>query len=186
MAKSLTDVDTFTTPVVVPEDGDSLVAASVETPFQALANRTLNLDKRTNPEGEFYRCAVLTTVSASSPVPFPDGAPAGTGFSVASYQLTCPRSGLYLVSFEAYGAYEDTSNPALATIQIRCAATPIGYARGARASATITDNFVIVGSALVEVTTPVSDVIDFYNVSGSYGFTSLVGAIYAHRLGADV
>lgn len=40
MTKPLTPVSTFTEPVNVPEGGDARTAASVETPFQALTNRT--------------------------------------------------------------------------------------------------------------------------------------------------
>lgn len=40
MPHNLTDVDAFTSPVAVPSGGDERNAASVETPFQALANRT--------------------------------------------------------------------------------------------------------------------------------------------------
>lgn len=39
MPKNLTDVSAFTAPVVVPVDADLANALSVETPFQALANR---------------------------------------------------------------------------------------------------------------------------------------------------
>lgn len=40
MAKNLVEVATFTANVSVPEGADARTAASVETPFQALANRT--------------------------------------------------------------------------------------------------------------------------------------------------
>ena len=40
MPTNLTDVSTFTSPVAVPADGDARNAASVETPFQSLSNRT--------------------------------------------------------------------------------------------------------------------------------------------------
>ena len=43
MPKNLTDVATFTDPVSVPVDTDARNAASVEVPFQALANRTRQL-----------------------------------------------------------------------------------------------------------------------------------------------
>lgn len=46
MPQPITDVDAFTDPVSVPEDGDDRNAASVETSFQALANRTRNLKNR--------------------------------------------------------------------------------------------------------------------------------------------
>lgn len=40
MAAPLTDVDTFTDPVIVPEAGDDRTSVSVNVAFQALANRT--------------------------------------------------------------------------------------------------------------------------------------------------
>lgn len=46
MSKNLTEVDEYTASVTVPEDGDNRNAASVETPFQALANRSLNAKNR--------------------------------------------------------------------------------------------------------------------------------------------
>lgn len=47
MSKNLTEVDTFTANVTVPEDGiDLRSAATVETPFQALANRATYLKAR--------------------------------------------------------------------------------------------------------------------------------------------
>lgn len=49
MPKNLTDVDEFTDPVSVPVDSDPRNANSVEVPYQALANRTRNLDNRLSP-----------------------------------------------------------------------------------------------------------------------------------------
>ncbi len=46
MSKNLTEVDEYTANVTVPEGGDARTALSVETPFQALANRSLNAKNR--------------------------------------------------------------------------------------------------------------------------------------------
>jgi len=46
MAHNLTDIDTFTSAVTVPDGGDPRTAASVELPFQAVANRTRNVKNR--------------------------------------------------------------------------------------------------------------------------------------------
>ncbi len=43
MSTNITDVDEFTDPITVPEDGDDRDALSVHTPFQGLSNRTRNL-----------------------------------------------------------------------------------------------------------------------------------------------
>lgn len=40
MPENITDVETFTSPIVVPTDGDAGLAASVKTAFQGLSNRT--------------------------------------------------------------------------------------------------------------------------------------------------
>ena len=51
MPKDLTDSSTFTAPVSVPVDSDPRNAASVETPFQALANRTRYLLNQIETDG---------------------------------------------------------------------------------------------------------------------------------------
>lgn len=46
MAKNLTETSTFTANVSVPEGGNARTAASIETAFQALTNRTRKLNDR--------------------------------------------------------------------------------------------------------------------------------------------
>jgi len=46
MATDLVEADEWTATVTVPEDGDDYDAASVEVPFQSLANRTVRLNSR--------------------------------------------------------------------------------------------------------------------------------------------
>lgn len=46
MAEDLVEVDEFTEPVTIPEDGDDRNALSISPAFQALANRTKYLDTR--------------------------------------------------------------------------------------------------------------------------------------------
>lgn len=50
MPKNIVDLHEFTTPVQVPVGTDPRNAASVETPFQALANRTEFLRERIQPQ----------------------------------------------------------------------------------------------------------------------------------------
>jgi hypothetical protein len=52
MPKNLVDVSAFTSPVVVPVDGDPFRATPFETAYQALANRTKHLNDRFNGNGE--------------------------------------------------------------------------------------------------------------------------------------
>ena len=46
MPVNITEVDAFTTPIIVPEAGDDRTASSVTAAFQALGNRTLHLKNR--------------------------------------------------------------------------------------------------------------------------------------------
>lgn len=46
--RNITDVDEFTDPIVVAENGDSVAEISRDESFQGLANRTANLDGRVN------------------------------------------------------------------------------------------------------------------------------------------
>jgi hypothetical protein len=46
MASTLTEVDTYTATVTVPDDGDTRNASSVVAGFQDIADRTKNLDRR--------------------------------------------------------------------------------------------------------------------------------------------
>ena len=51
MPKNLTDASTYSSPIAVPVDSDPRNAASVETPFQQLANRTKYLADRVGGSG---------------------------------------------------------------------------------------------------------------------------------------
>lgn len=64
MAKNLTEVDEFTANVTVPEGGDSRTAASVETPFQALANRSRNAKNRLDGHDATLASMPVAVVSA--------------------------------------------------------------------------------------------------------------------------
>lgn len=54
MAHNLTETDTYTANVSVPDGGDARLAASVETPFQALTNRAKYLYTRLIKLAGFY------------------------------------------------------------------------------------------------------------------------------------
>lgn len=66
MPKDLTDVDEFTDPISVPVDSDPRNAASVETPFQGLANRTRNLKGIIDPDSPVLRTIMIPLSSAQN------------------------------------------------------------------------------------------------------------------------
>lgn len=73
MSHNLTEVDTFSANVTVPDGGDPRTAASVETPLQALANRTKNLNGRL---GKREQIAMYTL--------------SGTGIALGGYATLTP------------------------------------------------------------------------------------------------
>lgn len=74
MPENITDVETFTSPIVVPVDGDAGLAASVKTAFQGLSNRTALLKGAYRLEGWVGRSVddagdangVIATTSSTS------------------------------------------------------------------------------------------------------------------------
>ena len=112
MAHNLTDVDTFTSAVTVPDGGDPRTAASVELPFQSVANRTRNLknridafanglsvpggDIRVGPNHDFGYCditGVATLVSRTVMLPLTsfvaNGGGSGPGWELQANVLKC-------------------------------------------------------------------------------------------------
>lgn len=104
MSHSLTDVSTFSSPVVAPDDLDALTAASVSTPLQSLANRTKFLSDAitaTPPYGSY----TLTGTLVSSGTKFTLTQDAATVLTLASNQVTVPagNAGLYYLQAQVYG-----------------------------------------------------------------------------------
>jgi len=95
MSHSVTETDTFDSPVTVPDEDDTASAASVEDPFQALANRT-----------KFLNTKAAYTLSGSAlangdPVTFADlGLAGGAGFvlSDSDTKIQVPSTGWYKVT----------------------------------------------------------------------------------------
>jgi hypothetical protein len=72
MSHALTPVDAFTSPVTVPDDGDPKSAASVELPFQALADRVEFLRNRSWEAVAGRRIVTLAPFVASAGWSFND------------------------------------------------------------------------------------------------------------------
>lgn len=112
MSANLTDVDAFTSPVVVPSDGDPENAASVLAGFQPLANRTRYLYNRLTPMlsenggwsvGDLAASAIsyatndkinLATLAATS------------GLTLAANEITFVNAGTYAWALHA-GVFAD-------------------------------------------------------------------------------
>jgi len=143
MSKALVESNEFTASVVVPEDGDPRTAASVEMPFQALANRTTNLKERVDMLDAFaaYR------ITASGQPPFANAtlteiAQSG-GFSNTTNTITVPaKPGLYLATLSVSCTFDGAEGPHYLGLNLRgpnsLTLNPI-EAVGQRPSSTVTD-----------------------------------------------
>jgi hypothetical protein len=86
MSKNLVEVDAFTTPVTVPEDGDAATGAAFEAPYQALADRTV------------YNKTRIDTLMASEAAHFPGG----NAVIAGQYQYASPKTITRMVSPDAF------------------------------------------------------------------------------------
>lgn len=116
MAHNLTESSSFTTNVSVPDGGDARTAASVETPFQALTNRTKYLKARTDALGNYARFRIEAPspgVASGSKLTLanPHLAAVNNGFTLASNEITVPAAGIYLVSAILRLVCSDTNEP---------------------------------------------------------------------------
>lgn len=130
--KILTEADVFTASVTVPENGDPRDAPSVETPFQALVNRTRNLANRLARREVYCQCTIpdgTGPYSGGALAPLSIVSQSG-GFTVASSRLVPPTAGKYLVQGLLAVTSSSTSNPAVLTLSVLHAAVyrPVGAA----------------------------------------------------------
>lgn len=80
MPTNLTDVDTFTATIAVPASADARTAASVQTPFQSLANRTAYLKERLDRISGVWEDAVTRIPMTSAAQPDAPGSWSELGF----------------------------------------------------------------------------------------------------------
>jgi hypothetical protein len=185
MPTNLTEVDEFTADVTVPEDGDDRNAASVEVPFQALANRTKYAKARLDElKLKTRRVGCLLDVTGTSIAD--DGAATlqinrqtiDAGFEtldvdnvVASpgIALRGPQGeaavGLYLVTLTAFVGVASTDNPSVAQIELSCGGET-QLCRGVRHSADNLGGIAVTGSWICEMG-GVGDNLVLFNRSGS-------------------
>jgi len=106
MPQNITDVDEFTDPVQVPEDGEAATGASQLLGAQDLSNRTRNLKNRVDAHearldeidaaNAFGRYAVSGTPASGAKFTLTEVA--ANELTVASNEVTIVTAGLYLIS----------------------------------------------------------------------------------------
>jgi hypothetical protein len=119
MPAPITEVDTFTSTVLVPTGGDARTAASVLTPLQALANRTRNLLNRLAGVEQLANLAVFQFESAglvgnAATLAITELADVKSNYSVSSNLITVPAAGTY--EFTISGYFANASAPGAANI----------------------------------------------------------------------
>jgi hypothetical protein len=164
MSNTLTEVDEFTANVTVPSGGDPRNAASVFSPFQALANRTTNLDGRVTPVEPLQDCAVYsisgtTTGKFTLTEVFNSG-----GFSVASNEITVPSAGKYALQCSGTLQANSATNPLKFgyVMKMTGGTTTVGEALNTRFSATLADEIGVAGVGFADVVTPGTDTLSVY------------------------
>lgn len=139
MPLTLTEVDTYTADVTVPEGGDARTAASVEGPFQALANRTLHLKGRVEDvEDEIDGLQAANAYGRYFVTGTPDGSDRFTLTQIAAHELTVGgnevtivTAGLYIIALtmDFVTSSEDDPSSVTAIIYADAVAMVTGYTR---------------------------------------------------------
>jgi hypothetical protein len=149
MPNPLTDNTNNFPTVVVPAGGDARTAASVQTPFQHLADRTGTLNARLNPlrQAITFTAAgsglspgtqlTLTTVAESVP----------GSFALTGNQINVPATGLYLVTITGNASCSSTANPTI----IGATFSSI-VAQVVRYSASAAESLFFTGSQILQLT----------------------------------
>lgn len=163
MAKVLTEVDTFSATVTVPEGGDARNAASVEGAFQVFANRTRNLKNRFDAAEHYYAAYTVagTSNGLGSPYSLTELKKSGS-FALASYlaghSVQVPQAGTYLVAINLLVTCAGTTNPAGASTAARLlSAAETARFEAIRWSASAAQAFRIVGTQTLTIANPVAD-----------------------------
>jgi hypothetical protein len=148
MSANLVDVDAFTSPVVVPVDGDALTSASVIQGLQPLANRTANLNGRLTATdatlsgvGKTYASLAVSGSAVAINAKFGlSGAVTGGDASITGGDtLTFSQSGLYLVTAQMSLAAGDLANPTLTGFNMDVGGATVLAAEGTRFSGDVDD-----------------------------------------------
>lgn len=152
MSHVLTEASTYAANVTVPDDGDDLLAASVEAPFQVVADRTkylkahVDLLEAANHYGRY-------TVSGSpgSGANFTLTAVAANGLTLASNEVTIVTAGLYIVTLTLDITRNDATNPIPAVVSVYADAVKMLQPNSTRFSATVTDILPLNGTFVAQL-----------------------------------
>src|SRR5690349_5039322 len=106
MARNIVEVDTFTSTVTVPEDGDTRNVASIDPAWQALTNRTLHLKGRVEDvEDEVDALQAANAFGRYFVTGTPDGNDrltltqiAANELTVGGNEVTIVTAGLYIIA----------------------------------------------------------------------------------------
>lgn len=161
MAENLIEVDEHTANVTVPEDGDLRSAASVRVAFQALANRSRHAKGRIDAMqvATFTLSGTATNVTKHTVTLVSQ---TGSGFSVASDEITVPAAGWYLLLLTGYVKTTNTNDPASGDVVYVVAGSGGTFLTRFRRYSAATSQYVPVnGSALINITNAGTQKISF-------------------------
>jgi hypothetical protein len=164
MSANIVDVDAFTSPVVVPTDGDALSAASVIQGFQPLSDRTRNNKSRLDALPAFSVSGILvygryglnTGGYADDAILALTAIAQSGGFAIASDEISVPAVGLYLVTLRAEVSSGEAGDDLRRAIELELNGSVIGACAGMRFKNLITVTFPLQGFSNVYSVTDVA------------------------------
>lgn len=177
MAHNLTEVETYTADVSVPDDGDARNAASVEGAFQALANRAKYLKGKADLVAQFALYTISgAAVAQNANATLTETYDPATAYALASNVVSFPAVGYYAISCRAsYTSSDASTNPRSIGITALLNSVDVAEAIGYRFSATAAH--IVTGSfhRILQITDIATQTIRLILSSGASNTTSLSG-----------
>jgi hypothetical protein len=185
MPTNITEVDTFTATVPVPNDSEPANSAGLLAMTQPLANRTTYLKTvaETAQQCAYYTVAG-TDIAASSKYTLTEIVKNGAfALSDTDRQVAVPAAGLYMASLCVTVTADDTSNPQPLSIDIVAAETPSQILRNAsmRYSTSGSGQVALACTGLLQIT-DVANRIYVLNSLGNNPISVVLGQLVLRRV----
>jgi hypothetical protein len=182
MPTNITEVDTFTATVPVPNDAEAATAASLLAMAQPLANRTTNLKGRVDNAIEYANYAISGAVASGGTLTLSLTSKNGD-FVLASNEVEVPAAGTYIVAMCMQATSVDVTNPLAMGLTLQKGGSTIEQSINRRYSADAGDSVNVAMTSTIVVTTPASEKLNVEAVIGA-GNLSVSGSsrLVIHRL----
>lgn len=177
MSHNLTETETYAANVTVPDDGDARNAASVESAFQVLADRSKYLKAKADLVALFALYTISgSAVAQNANATLTETYDPATAYGLASNVVSFPAVGFYAISCRAsFTSSDAATNPRSMGITALLNGVDIAEAIGYRFSATAAH--IVAGSfhRILQITNISTETLRLILSSGGGNTTSLSG-----------